>query len=127
MELVLKKISNWFLAKKEHFEEFAKADTRLEGWFKAELIVLFNILLQENVIEQFNRESSFMTPKGRKQIDFTILLNEGMHLCEIKAICISQAAGTPRNLRFYFREDNVGIIKDFRKLDILSYKNKWVI
>lgn len=31
-----------------------------------------------------------------------------------------QAAGTPRNLHFYFRDDHVGLIKDFKKLDELS-------
>lgn len=47
-------------------------------------------------------------------------------LCELKALCISQAAGTPRNLQFYFRDDHVGLIKDFRKLDQLEGKNKWI-
>jgi len=127
MEVVLQNIRDWFLARKEHFIVFAEADTRLEGWFKAELIILFNKLQKGRVIERFERESNFATSKDRKQIDFTILLNGVLHLCEIKALCISQAAGTPRNLHFYFREDHVGLIKDFRKLDALPYKNKWVI
>ena len=127
MEVILQNIRDWFLAKKEHFAVFAEADTRLEGWFKAELIVLFNRLLERRVIEQFEREPKFETSVGRKHIDFTILLNDVLHLGEIKALCISQAAGTPRNLNFYFREDNVGLIQDFRKLDILPFKNKWVL
>ena len=127
MEAILRKIHEWFLPKKEQFIEFANADTRIEGWFKAELIVLFNKLVREKIIEDFEREPNFSVSTGRKQIDFTILINGKLHLCEIKALCISQAAGTPRNLHFYFREDHVGLIKDFRKLDILPHKNKWVI
>ena len=125
MEALIQNIRDWFLAKRKHFEVFAKADTLVEGWFKAELIVLFNRLLQEKVIEEFKREPKIDTPAGRKQIDFIVSLNGELHLCELKALCISQAAGTPRNLHFYFREDNV--IKDLRKLESLSYKNKWVI
>jgi hypothetical protein len=106
---------------------FAKVDSRLEGWLKAELIVLFDRLLQKKVIEEFKREAKIDTPAGRKQIDFIISLNGESYLCELKALCISQAAGTPRNLHFYLREDHVGLIKDFRKLEPLPYKNKWVI
>ncbi len=127
MEALIQNIRDWFLAKKEHFEVFAEADTRLEGWFKAELMVLFNRLLQREAIEKFKREAKIDTPAGRKQIDFIVSLNGELHLCELKTLCISQAAGTPRNLHFYFRENNVGLIKDFRKLESLSYKNKWVI
>ncbi len=127
MEVIIQNIRDCFLAKKEHFEVFAEADTRIEGWFKAELIVLLDSLLREKVIQEFKREPKIDTPTGRKQVDFIISLNGESHLCELKALCISQAAGTPRNLHFYFREDNVGLIKDFRKLDSLPYKNKWVI
>jgi hypothetical protein len=127
MEKVLERIQEWFFAKKEYFVEFSNADTRLEGWFKAELIFLFNKLKQEKVIENFEREPNFPTSEGRKQVDFTILINGELHLCEIKALCISQAAGTPRNLHFYFRDDHVGLIKDFKKLDKLHNKNKWVV
>lgn len=127
MEEVLQNIRDWFLAKEKYFRVFAQADTRLEGWFKAELIFLFNELRSKKVIDRFEREPKFPGPTGRKQIDFTITLNREFHLFEIKALCISQAAGTPRDLHFYFREDNVGLIKDFRKLDTMSYKNKWVL
>ncbi|HRJ41777.1 MAG: hypothetical protein KJZ86_18365, partial [Caldilineaceae bacterium] len=42
MEILLSHISEWFLNKREHFAAFAQADSRIEGWFKAELLVLFN-------------------------------------------------------------------------------------
>jgi len=43
MEVLLPHISRWFLDKHEHFTAFAQADSRIEGWFKAELLVLFNL------------------------------------------------------------------------------------
>ena len=53
MEVIIQNIRDCFLAKKEHLEVFAEADTRIEGWFKAELIVLLDSLLREKVIQEF--------------------------------------------------------------------------
>ncbi len=127
MESILQPIQDWFLAREEHFIAFAEADTRLEGWFKAEFILLLNRLVKQGLVERFEREAKIATSTGRKQIDFRAWLNDEEYLCELKALCISQAAGTPRNLHFYFREDNVGLIKDFRKLDAVPGRNKWVL
>lgn len=127
MQIVLRYIEDWFLEKKDYFKVFAEADTRLEGWFKAELILLLNDLLKHKVIDEFKREWNVSTPAGRKQIDFCLYIRGELHYCELKAMCISQAAGTPRNLQFYFRDDNVGLIKDFKKLDAISGDNKWIL
>jgi hypothetical protein len=54
-------------------------------------------------------------------------LNDEKHFFELKALCISQTA-TNRSLNFYFQDDNIGIINDFKKLDSLcDENNKWVI
>lgn len=127
MEAILKAIRDWFLGKEEHFTAFAEADTRLEGWLKAELIVLLNRLSTQRLVDEFEREANVTTSAGRRQIDFRLRLGGVTHLCELKALCVSQAAGTPRNLQFYFREDQVGLIKDFRKLDTVPGSNKWVL
>ncbi|RMD65173.1 hypothetical protein D6833_03325 [Candidatus Parcubacteria bacterium] len=129
MEVLIPYLSEWFLNKQEHFTAFAQADSRIEGWFKAELLVLFNRLVASQVIERFEREVNIPSPRDgrRKQIDFRLYIQGQEHLCELKALCISQAAGTPRNLHFYFRDDHVGLIKDFKKLDELGHSNKWVI
>ena len=82
MEEILQNIRDWFLAKEDYFRVFAQADTRLEGWFKAELIFLFNDLRAKKVIDRFVREPKFSGPTGRKQIDFTITLNREFHLFE---------------------------------------------
>jgi hypothetical protein len=129
MDTLLPHIRDWFLQKAEHFTVFSDADSRIEGWLKAELLVLFNRLIKEGHLSNFEREANITSPKDRKrkQVDFRFELDGEDHLCELKALCISQAAGTPRNLHFYFRDDRVGLIKDFKKLDELSNKNKWVL
>ena len=129
MEVLLPHISKWFLDKQEHFIAFAQADSRIEGWFKAELLVLFNRLVASRVIEKFEREANVSSLKDgkRKRVDFRICLQGQVHLCELKALCISQAAGTPRNLHFYFRDNHVGLIKDFRKLDEIGDPNRWLV
>lgn len=129
MEVLLPHISKWFLDKQEYFTAFAQADSRIEGWFKAEFLVLFNRIEASQVIEKFEREASVPSPRDgkRKQVDFRLHIQGEEHLCELKALCISQAAGTPRNVHFYFRDDHVGLIKDFKKLDEIASQNKWVI
>lgn len=129
MECLLPEIEQWFAAKSEHLAVFAEADCRLEGWFKGELLVLLSRLQRRGVISGFERELNLplATPGKRFQIDFKIQIGVEEHLCELKALCISQAAGTPRNLKFYFRDDHVGLIKDMRKLATLPAPNKWLM
>lgn len=129
MNTLLPYIQDWFLRKEEYFTAFSSADSRIEGWFKAELLVVFNRLMKQGRLDEYEREANITSPKDkkRKQVDFRFRLQGEDHLCELKALCISQAAGTPRNLHFYFRDDHVGLIKDFKKLDELPSKNKWVL
>ncbi|PZA08037.1 MULTISPECIES: hypothetical protein [unclassified Meiothermus] len=129
MEVLLPIINDWFAAKREHLTIFARADCRLEGWFKGELLVLLSGLQQRGKIEEFDREVNIPSgePGKRFQVDFRIRVDGRDHLCELKALCISQAAGTPRNLRFYFRDDHVGLVKDMKKLERLSSPNRWLI
>lgn len=84
--------------------------------------MLFTRLWEAGVIEWFERETSIPAPDGgkRKQVDFKLL-------CELKALCISRTAGTPRNLHFYFREDHLELLKDLRKPDTLGYPNRWML
>jgi hypothetical protein len=127
MEAILESIRDWFLAKQDYFTAFAEADSRLEGWFKAELLLLFPKLVQNKLLDEFYREYGVKTPSGQKKIDFCLVTREGINFCEVKAMCVSQAAGTPRNLAFYLRDDNVGLIQDFKKLDAIPSGNKWVL
>jgi len=129
MRMLLPYINEWFLGKQDYLSVFSSTDSRVEGWLKAELIMLFTGLLKDGRISDFRREYSVHLPekRGRKQIDFWVKMGDEEHLCELKAMCISQAAGTPRNLMFYFRGDNVGLLKDFRKLDSLDFENRWLL
>jgi hypothetical protein len=128
MDSLLADIWQWFLPKQEYFVAFAEADSRIEGWFKAEMIVLLNRLIQQGKLEKFEREFNIAQGGQRNQIDFRLHIQGQAHLCELKAMCISQAAGTPRNLHFYFRDDHVGVIKDFKKLDgLTSQEKKWAL
>jgi len=128
MEILLPHILKWFVDRREYFIAFAQADSRVEGWFKAELLVLFFNLVANGVIEKFKHEANILSPKDgkRKQVDFRLQIQGQEHLCELKALCISQA-GTLRNLRFYFRDNPIGLVKDFKKLDEIAGPNKWVL
>lgn len=129
MEKLIPPMQEWFAGKTEHLRAFADSDCRLEGWFKGELLVLFQRLRLAGTIAGFDREVNIplSTPGKRFQIDFRIQLGTEVHLCELKSLCISQAAGTPRNLNFYFRDDHVGLIKDIRKLELVQGENKWLL
>ena len=108
-------IRTWFLGRQDHFVAFAQADARLEGWLKGELIVLLR--RRSDLIDQFESEAKTQTRSGRRQVGFRVWLRGAVHSYELKALCISQASGTLRKLRFHFREDHVGLIKDSRELD----------
>ena len=129
MKSINLEVDRWFSTKREHLEIFADTDSRVESWFKAELLVLLTRLIGAGMVSSFKREVKIMSPTSgkRKQVDFLIDINGTEYYCELKALCISQADGTPRNLDFYFRDDHVGLIKDFRKLDNLNISNKWVL
>ena len=125
-----KELRNWFIPKEEHLKAFANADTRVESWFKGESIVLFQKLHKQNVIKGYHREHAIynLYEKKNNKIDFIVNLYAKNLLIEYKALCISQSDGTPRNLNFYFREDNLGLIADFSKMENLKFAGeKWVV
>lgn len=124
---ILPEIDHWFLAKSAEMETFARNDTRLEGWFKGEMLVLLDQLKRKRTISDYEQEFNFYHGKKRYQVDFKIKMESEKHLVELKAPCISQARGTPRNLNFYFREDNIGLLKDFRKLNLTDNPNRWLV
>ncbi len=130
MQTLIKEINLHFRTKSNYFEIFSKVDTRVEGWFKAELLLLFENLLKKGKIVSYQRELNIQDiERNRKSIDFEVeLKSDGKILIELKAMTISQSAGTPRNLKFYFKEDHVGIYRDFKKLDLVNYSAvKYVI
>jgi len=89
-------MKEYFLQEEEHLRAFIENDTRVESWFKAELMVLLSRLKKEGVIDTFEREHSFHTDDKRSQIDFSITIGRITYLVELKALCISQSKGTAR-------------------------------
>ena len=133
MENLLPKIREWFEEKEDWFRTFARHDSRIEGWFKGELLVCLEQLKGAGLVDDFERE---FTPgkrgwgkKGEHKIDFRIRVKGRDHLCELKAMCISQASGTSRNLNFYFRpQENNVLAKDFSKLSSLKDQgDSWIM
>lgn len=124
----LRDIRDWFRPKQEHLLAFARADCRLESWFKGELLVLFARLQKDRRITQIRREVQFGSGQSSRhlKVDFVLGLAEETHLCELKAPCISEVV-TSRNLQFYFRENDRGLIRDFRKLDDVDEIHKWLL
>ena len=127
MDRVLSEIDRWFLAKKNEVEVFARNDSRIEGWFKGEMLILLDGLRKKGAVAQYSREANLYSGTKRHQVDFELKIGDAKHLVELKAPCISQAQGTPRNLNFYFSDDNMGLFKDMRKLDTIDGLNRWII
>ena len=113
-------IHKYFDSKNDNLKIFSEQDVRVEGWFKGELLVF----LSKRGI-RFEREKNLINQDGkRNNIDFKI--RDGV--IELKSLCVSKSKRTPRDLKFYFREDNVGIYKDFKKLEkIKENYNKYVL
>jgi hypothetical protein len=130
MKEIRKELEIYFSKKSIYFNIFSKVDSRIEGWFKGELLFLLENLIKTRKIKSYNRELNLLNFNDkRKNIDFEILLNSGKSiLLELKSLTISKNAGTPRNLNFYFKEDPLGILNDFIKLDLIKYNgDKYVI
>lgn len=127
MDSLLPILYDHFRQKEEHLRVFAEVDSRVEGWFKGEMIVLLSRLDREGKVE-FKREWKDTALKGgRVQIDFRLRCAGEEHLCELKALCISERH-TARGLKFYFRDNDIGILKDMRKLEKLSsYGHRWIL
>jgi len=89
--------------------------------------LLFDILRSQNIIDDFDREFRINNEGGiANQIDFRIKINNDYNFLELKSLCISQAL-TQRDLNFYFRDDKLGLIKEFRRLDLLNDNFKWIL
>lgn len=105
---------------------FSQADSRLDGWFKGEMLVLLETLRAQGMIQSCEGQINVPTPIGsnqRRQIDFRVRVGSRFYLCELKAMCTSQAAGPPRDPYFYLRDDDVSMIKDLKKLPQLPFSD----
>jgi len=121
LKTILQDIYNWFLVKKEYLNEFANVDSRLENWFKGEMVLLLSRLKLKGIVKDFQTERPY-------KVDLLLTLTDRECLCELKAFCISQIRGKNRKLSFYFGKTKGGFRGAFEKLDKLPKKyNKYVI
>ncbi|MWB95138.1 hypothetical protein GON26_12270 [Flavobacterium sp. GA093] len=130
MKTIISEIKSHFESKSNYLELFSKVDSRIEGWFKAEMIFILEELCSKRKIIDYKREFLIKKTDGKGyNIDFQVtLLSKKKILVELKALVISQSAKTPRNLNFYFGNNSVGLFKDFRKLDSVDFEGeKYVI
>jgi len=77
-------IRDWFLSKREHFTSFSIADSRIEGWFKAELLVLFNKLAKEE--KKGEREGHIDLEYKERMGPYLLYYNKRQPLRERRAI-----------------------------------------
>ena len=121
MREILNEICEYFKYKEKNFVVFTENDVRIEGWFKGELLMLFKEMKDNNRIKNFDREVSRFSDGKRFQVDFSITTNDDVErFIEIKSLSIGQKKKTPRNLSFYFRDDNLGVINDLKKFKQLK-------
>lgn len=91
---------------------FAKHGVQVEGWLKGELLLIFDALVQRQIIQTFDRE----VPCSRARIDMGVQM-EQMHWIELKHWLVGKQKGTVYAPSSYFRDaSSVGIIGDVRKL-----------
>ena len=93
-------------------------------------MVLFQRLKDQQKIKHYHREHPVFNIRDKKnnKVDFILDINNHEILVEYKALCISQADNTPRNLNFYFQDDNVGMVKDLYKAEYLQFNGQiWIM
>lgn len=128
MNNIINFIKQHFDSKFEYIQIFTENDVRVEGWFKGELLYLFTQMKTQGLITDFEREKNIHVGNKRFQVDFSVTIGENENLIELKTLSIGQRKGTPRNLAFYFKDDNLGLKKDVKKFNILStYNSKWLL
>ena len=126
---IFRAMIEYFNNKVDYINVFDRNDVRVEGWFKGELLVFFDRLKKQGIIQDYSREKLIRVGETRRQIDFEIKSKDIANLIEIKAMPIAKKKGTPRDLGFYFTENNNGILNDFTKLESINMQNanKWII
>ena len=117
---------------REHFDSledrlvlFARQGIQVEGWFKAETLLVLSRLLSEGTIEALDREVRF--PEGR--VDITFTYRGQLHLVEIKHWLVGHQREYEYDTDFYFTDrTSVGILPDVSKLArIHSLGAKWLM
>jgi hypothetical protein len=112
MERLIPHLRTHFDALQDRLLCFTKHGVQTEGWFKGELLVLLETLVQKKVVESFDRE----VRQTGALIDL-LVVSDRRHWVELKHWLIGTQKGTAYGPSFYFRDSSsVGIVRDARKL-----------
>ena len=80
---IYKAMIEYFDNKVDYIRLFDKNDVRVEGWFKGELLVFFDRLKKQGIIQDYFREKRIRVGKRRRQIDFEIKSKDIANLIEM--------------------------------------------
>lgn len=119
---LLPSLTQHFEMTQDRFRCFTQLGFQSEGWFKGELVTLFNQLQNEGIIQELDREVK--VEKGR--VDVRIRLNNTYHWIELKHWLIGNQKGVSYNPYFYFSDSTVGITHDIDKLNTLT-DHRWML
>jgi hypothetical protein len=97
---------------------FTKAQRQVEGWFKGELIYLFNKLCGQSEMHSWDCES-LVNATSRGKCDFVVSLDTRVWL-EVKALYHGLQRTSPIGLDIYLYKDSIGIWGDTVKLSSLK-------
>ena len=106
-------------SKLEKVAAFTRAQRQVEGWFKGELIYLFDALLGENRISTWEPEAR-LGDSSRKRCDFVVGVDGTPVFLELKALYHGEQRAARFGLDIYLYKDDVGIWGDVVKLAGLS-------
>lgn len=111
-------VDEHFLARLEYVDAFTRAERVVEGWFRGELIRLF-----DSIGLKWEPEIS-PADFGRKKIDFLLKLETENLYIETKALYHGNQRGQKLPLNIYFYQDRAGISPDVKKLSIIDTGRK---
>ncbi len=122
MQSIVKEINQWFLPKREYFESFALNDVLVEPWLKVEMLTLLELLKCGLVIDDFQNDCPVAAVKGRRKVDFRVVIENEVNVCSIRAVCTSMVR-THRNLGHYFSGHKESLLTDMRKLNDIQVED----
>jgi len=124
---LFRQIDDYFLTPErlQRVELFSFYARNVEGWFKGELLYLFNSLEKSGRVGPWGSEVR-VTADGKQRADFRATLADGPIYLELKTLFHGVQAGQAVDLGIYFPRtaDGVGITGDVIKLLRATEGNK---
>ena len=80
-------------------EIMTQSASQVEGWFKAEMMLLLKCLREDGILDSWNRE--VLTGRGREKMDFDVRFGTERAVIEMKAVFCGEQKGTLYRLSSY--------------------------